>query len=81
MPSITKIGAPNRYLTAGGGGRNRNAGASAGASALPKGKSAGLPHLQYKSFAGLSKVLAGLRVQDVILDGEIVCLDRDGRSQ
>jgi subfamily B ATP-binding cassette protein MsbA len=49
MPSITKIGAPNRYLTAGGGGRNRSAGAGAGGSVssnVPaKGKSAGLPHL------------------------------------
>ena len=48
MPSITRIGAPNRYL-GGGGGRNRgggvSAGASLGSSAPPKGKSAGLPHL------------------------------------
>jgi bifunctional non-homologous end joining protein LigD len=37
--------------------------------------------IQYKSFAGLSKALAGLRVKDAILDGEIVCLDKFGRSQ
>src|SRR5580658_11020200 len=49
MPSITKIGAPNRYITAGDGRRNRSAGASQGSSvsssAPAKGKSAGLPHL------------------------------------
>jgi bifunctional non-homologous end joining protein LigD len=34
--------------------------------------------IQYKSFAGLSKVLAGLQVRDAILDGEIVSLDKFG---
>jgi bifunctional non-homologous end joining protein LigD len=37
--------------------------------------------IQYKSFAGLSRALAGLPVKSAILDGEIVCLDADGRSQ
>jgi bifunctional non-homologous end joining protein LigD len=35
----------------------------------------------YKSFAGLSQALAALPVTSAILDGEIVCLDSDGRSQ
>jgi len=35
----------------------------------------------YKSFAGLAKALAALPVQNAILDGEIVSLDADGRSQ
>jgi bifunctional non-homologous end joining protein LigD len=37
--------------------------------------------IQYKSFAGLATALAALPVTDAILDGEIVCLDQDGRSQ
>jgi bifunctional non-homologous end joining protein LigD len=35
----------------------------------------------YKTFASLAMALAGLRVRNAILDGEIVCLDQDGRSQ
>jgi bifunctional non-homologous end joining protein LigD len=38
-------------------------------------------NITYKSFPGLCKVLAGLRVRNAILDGEIVCLDQNGRSQ
>jgi bifunctional non-homologous end joining protein LigD len=38
-------------------------------------------NIVYKSFAGLATALAGLKVQDAILDGELVCLDNDGRSQ
>jgi ATP-dependent DNA ligase len=34
----------------------------------------------YKSFGPLREALAGLRVQDAVLDGEIVCLDDEGRS-
>jgi bifunctional non-homologous end joining protein LigD len=34
----------------------------------------------YKSFAGLATAMAALRVKSAILDGEIVCLDGDGRS-
>lgn len=34
----------------------------------------------YKSFGPLRKALAGLRVQDAVLDGEIVVLDDEGRS-
>jgi bifunctional non-homologous end joining protein LigD len=37
--------------------------------------------IQYKGFASLSKTLAGLKVHDAILDGEMVCLDNEGRSQ
>jgi bifunctional non-homologous end joining protein LigD len=37
--------------------------------------------IQYKSFAGLRTALANLPVKTAILDGEIVCLDQDGRSQ
>jgi bifunctional non-homologous end joining protein LigD len=37
--------------------------------------------IQYKSFPGLVKALAGLRVKSAILDGEIVVLGSDGRSQ
>jgi bifunctional non-homologous end joining protein LigD len=37
--------------------------------------------IQYKSFTGLSAAIAGLPVKNAILDGEIVCLDQDGRSQ
>jgi bifunctional non-homologous end joining protein LigD len=37
--------------------------------------------IQYKSFGGLATALAGLHVDDAILDGEIVCLAADGRSQ
>jgi len=36
--------------------------------------------IQYKSFAGLSQALAALPVTSAILDGEIVCLDQDGKS-
>jgi bifunctional non-homologous end joining protein LigD len=35
----------------------------------------------YKSFAGLAAAIAGLEVKDAILDGEIVCLGEDGRSE
>jgi bifunctional non-homologous end joining protein LigD len=35
----------------------------------------------YKSFTLLCSALAGLRVQNAVLDGEIVCLDDEGRSQ
>jgi bifunctional non-homologous end joining protein LigD len=35
----------------------------------------------YKSFVPLREALAGLRVQNAVLDGEIVCLDDEGRSQ
>lgn len=34
-----------------------------------------------KPFVSLCTLLAELPVQDAILDGEIVCLDSDGRSQ
>ena len=37
--------------------------------------------IQYKSFAGLATALAGLRVKNAILDGELVVLGSDGRSQ
>jgi bifunctional non-homologous end joining protein LigD len=37
--------------------------------------------IQYKSFAGLTAAMAGLPVENAILDGELVCLDQDGRSQ
>jgi bifunctional non-homologous end joining protein LigD len=37
--------------------------------------------LQYKSFAGLCSAMAELPVKNAILDGELVCLDQDGRSQ
>jgi bifunctional non-homologous end joining protein LigD len=37
--------------------------------------------IQYKSFTGLVTALAGLRVHNAILDGEIVSLGPDGRSQ
>jgi bifunctional non-homologous end joining protein LigD len=37
--------------------------------------------IQYKSFAGLCTAMAGLPVKNAILDGELVCLDQDGRSQ
>jgi len=36
--------------------------------------------IQYKSFVRLSSALAELPVKNAILDGEIVCLDQDGRS-
>jgi bifunctional non-homologous end joining protein LigD len=36
---------------------------------------------QYKSFETLRDVLAGLKAQSAILDGEIVCLDSSGVSQ
>jgi bifunctional non-homologous end joining protein LigD len=35
----------------------------------------------YKSFDSLKTALAKLKATDAILDGEIVCLDREGRSQ
>lgn len=35
----------------------------------------------YKSFDGLKTALAKLKLTDAILDGEIVCLDEQGRSQ
>jgi bifunctional non-homologous end joining protein LigD len=35
----------------------------------------------YKSFEVLKKALSGLRAQSAVLDGEIVCLDSEGRSQ
>jgi bifunctional non-homologous end joining protein LigD len=35
----------------------------------------------YKSFAALSAALAALSVSNAILDGELVCLGADGRSQ
>jgi bifunctional non-homologous end joining protein LigD len=35
----------------------------------------------YKSFVALCSELAGLRVQNAVLDGETVCLDDEGRSQ
>lgn len=34
----------------------------------------------YKSFRPLCEALAGLRVRDAVLDGELVCLDGEGRS-
>jgi bifunctional non-homologous end joining protein LigD len=37
--------------------------------------------IQYKGFTGLSAALAGLRVHNAMLDGEIVALRSDGRSQ
>jgi bifunctional non-homologous end joining protein LigD len=37
--------------------------------------------IQYKSFAGLNSIMAKLPVKNAILDGEVVCLDSDGRSQ
>ncbi|HZP33460.1 MAG TPA: hypothetical protein VFB23_08875 [Candidatus Acidoferrales bacterium] len=37
--------------------------------------------IQYKSFALLTSVMARLPVQNAIMDGEIVCLDSNGRSQ
>ena len=37
--------------------------------------------IQYKRFASLRGVMALLPVQNAILDGELVCLDSDGRSQ
>jgi bifunctional non-homologous end joining protein LigD len=35
----------------------------------------------YKSFGPLRQALAELRLRDAVLDGEIVCLDDEGRSQ
>jgi bifunctional non-homologous end joining protein LigD len=37
--------------------------------------------IQYKSFATLCTALATLPVRDAILDGELVCVGADGRSQ
>lgn len=34
----------------------------------------------YKSFAALRTNLAGLKVKNAVLDGELVCLDAEGRS-
>ncbi len=34
----------------------------------------------YKSFQALRENLAKLKVQNVVIDGEIVCLDAEGRS-
>jgi bifunctional non-homologous end joining protein LigD len=34
----------------------------------------------YKRFGSLSEAIAGLKVKSAILDGEIVCLDSEGRS-
>jgi bifunctional non-homologous end joining protein LigD len=36
---------------------------------------------RYKSFGPLREALAGLRVRDAVLDGEICSLDDEGRSQ
>jgi bifunctional non-homologous end joining protein LigD len=36
---------------------------------------------QYKSFDSLKTALAKLKVENAILDGEIVCLDSEGRSR
>lgn len=38
-------------------------------------------NIVYKSFTGLATALAGLRVKNAILDGELVVLGSDGRSQ
>lgn len=38
-------------------------------------------NIVYKSFTGLTSMMAKLRVKNAILDGEIVVLDQDGRSQ
>ncbi|PYU17824.1 MAG: hypothetical protein DMG32_27210 [Acidobacteria bacterium] len=39
-------------------------------------------HNTYKSFDTLcTQIVQCLKVQDAILDGEIVCLDKDGRPQ
>jgi bifunctional non-homologous end joining protein LigD len=38
-------------------------------------------NIVYKSFAGLSTALAKLPVKSTILDGELVVLDQNGRSQ
>ena len=37
--------------------------------------------IQYKSFAGLCTAMAKLPVNNAILDGELVALDKDGKSQ
>lgn len=37
--------------------------------------------ITYKSFPGVCTALAGLKVHDAIFDGELVCLDNQGRSQ
>jgi bifunctional non-homologous end joining protein LigD len=37
--------------------------------------------IQYKSFAGLAQAMAKLPVTNAVLDGELVCLDQEGRSQ
>jgi bifunctional non-homologous end joining protein LigD len=37
-------------------------------------------NIVYKSFAGLTSMMAKLPVKNAILDGELVCLDNDGRS-
>jgi bifunctional non-homologous end joining protein LigD len=35
---------------------------------------------QFKSFAPLAASVAKLKVQNAIIDGEVVCLDKDGKS-
>jgi bifunctional non-homologous end joining protein LigD len=35
---------------------------------------------QFKSFSPLAASVAKLRVQNAIIDGEVVCLDKDGKS-
>jgi bifunctional non-homologous end joining protein LigD len=37
-------------------------------------------NIVYKSFARLASIMAKLPVKNAILDGELVCLDDDGRS-
>jgi bifunctional non-homologous end joining protein LigD len=37
-------------------------------------------NIVYKSFTGLASIIAKLPVKNAILDGELVCLDKDGRS-
>jgi bifunctional non-homologous end joining protein LigD len=37
-------------------------------------------NIVYKSFAELTSIMAKLPVKNAILDGELVCLDNDGRS-
>src|SRR5438445_1470658 len=35
---------------------------------------------QYKSFRPLAAALAKLKVQNAVIDGEVVCLDKEGKS-
>jgi bifunctional non-homologous end joining protein LigD len=37
-------------------------------------------NIVYKSFTGLASIMAKLSVKNAILDGELVCLDNDGKS-